>query len=97
MENQSGHPQGAEGSSIGDNAEVIASSALPGGGGEVGKEGMARIAVLKSEERELSMEFDAPGMSKAKAYAVKKKLQMKRAAIMREERALKQTQAKGSV
>lgn len=43
----------------------------------------------------LSEEAEAPGMSQAKAYAVKKKLQMKRAAVMREERALKQAQQGG--
>ena len=53
-------------------------------------EAKARIAALQAEVRALSDEAEAPGMSQAKAYAVKKKLQMKRAAVMREERALKQ-------
>lgn len=52
-------------------------------------EAKERIAALQAEVKALSDEMEAPGMSQAKTYAVKKKLQMKRAALIREERALK--------
>lgn len=55
---------------------------------------MLKIAGLKAEVKALAEEVGAPGMSQAKAYAVKKKLQMKKAAVIREERALKQAQGK---
>lgn len=71
-----------------------------GGGGSsaIGgnhRETERKIAALKAEVTALSEEVGAPGMSQAKAYAVKKKLQMKRAAVIREERALKQAQQGG--
>ncbi|CAB1109033.1 unnamed protein product [Ectocarpus sp. CCAP 1310/34] len=59
-----------------------------GGGGEAAK----RIALLTAEVEALREETEAPGLSQAKAYALKKKLQMKRAALIREERVLKQAQ-----
>ncbi|CAN0219138.1 unnamed protein product, partial [Laminaria digitata] len=67
-----------------------------GGGGGAGTDeaAMLRIAGLKAEVKALAEEVGAPGVSQAKAYAVKKKLQMKKAAIIREERALKQAQGK---
>lgn len=69
-----------------------ASTSKGSGGGEEDKgmmEAKERIAALKAEVNALSEEMEAPGMSQAKTYAVKKKLQMKRAALIREERALK--------
>ena len=66
-----------------------------GGGGGGGNDAVSsRITELKTEVNALAEEVGAPGMSQAKAYAVKKKLQMKKAALMREERALKQAQGK---
>ncbi|CAM9618925.1 unnamed protein product [Scytosiphon promiscuus] len=58
------------------------------GGGEPHREANKRIAALKAEMEALQEEVDAPGLSQAKAYALKKKVQMKRAALIREERAL---------
>ncbi|CAN0484027.1 unnamed protein product [Hapterophycus canaliculatus] len=62
-----------------------------GGGGEGGakhREANRKVAALKAEMEALQEEADAPGLSQAKAYALKKKVQMKRAAVIREERAL---------
>ena len=59
------------------------------------REALKKLASLKAEVAALSEEVEAPGMSQAKAYAVKKKLQVKRAAVIREERALKQAQQNG--
>ncbi len=66
-----------------------------GGGGAENREALERLAALRAEVSALSEEMEAPGLSQAKAYAVKKKLQMKRAAVIREERALKQAQQSG--
>eukprot|EP00752_Nemacystus_decipiens_P004155 g3802.t1 len=65
-----------------------------GGGKSTGeqREALKKLAALKAEVAALSEEVEAPGMSQAKAYAVKKKLQVKKAAVIREERALKQAQ-----
>lgn len=66
------------------------------GGAEDDKEALGKIAALKAEVKALEEEVEAPGMSQAKAYAAKKKMQMKRAALMREERALRaRQQARG--
>lgn len=72
--------------------DVSAASTPKGSGVEEDKDMMEakeRIAALQAEVKALSDEMEAPGMSQAKTYAVKKKLQMKRAALIREERALK--------
>ncbi|CAN0331950.1 unnamed protein product, partial [Ectocarpus sp. 12 AP-2014] len=66
-----------------------------GGGGGGGGEAAKRIGLLTAEVEALREETEAPGLSQAKAYALKKKLQMKRAALIREERALKQAQQGG--
>lgn len=79
---------------------AVGAGAAPGGTGAVGAAGeqqqhrdaLKRIAGLRAEVEELQKEMDAPGMSQAKVYATKKKLQMKRAAAMREERALGKAQ-----
>lgn len=60
-------------------------------------EALAKIAGLKSEVDALAGELEAPGLSQAKAYALKKKLQMKRAALIREERALARPKAAGGL
>lgn len=70
------------------------SSGVVGGGQEAG-EAMKKIAALKAEVAVLAAQMEAPGMSQAKAYATKKSLQMKRAAVIREERALKKLQQQG--
>lgn len=44
----------------------------------------------------LQEDVGKPGISQAVAYATKKKLQMKRAAVIREERALKKAQGGGA-
>eukprot|EP00903_Cladosiphon_okamuranus_P012061 g11323.t1 len=98
----------ASGGSAGGGVGVGAGSAIgtrggASGGGAAGgvggtgdhREALKKLAALKAEVAALSEEVQAPGMSQAKAYAVKKKLQMKRAAVIREERALKQAQQNG--
>lgn len=60
------------------------------GGQQQHREALERIANLKAEVEALERDMDAPGMSQAQVYAAKKKMQMKRATAMREERALKQ-------
>lgn len=55
-------------------------------------EALAKIAALRAEVGVLMEELEAPGISQAKTYAMKKKLQMKRAEALREERALKARQ-----
>ncbi|CAM9802604.1 unnamed protein product, partial [Pylaiella littoralis] len=86
--------------STGGPAGAMSDGGSDGGGGSsaIGgnhRETEKKIAALKAEVTALSEEVGAPGMSQAKAYAVKKKLQMKRAAVIREERALKQAQQGG--
>lgn len=88
-----GSARGQGGSGSGDGT----AGGLTGGGkgDRDHREALKKLATLKAEVSALSEEVGAPGMSQAKAYAVKKKLQMKRAAVIREERALKQAQQSG--
>eukprot|EP00904_Undaria_pinnatifida_P014185 jgi/Undpi1/9898/HiC_scaffold_28.g12352.m1 len=94
----SGNPGGGRSAGAGSASEASPPAVLGGGRGGGGGGGndavSSRITELKTEVNALAEEVGAPGMSQAKAYAVKKKLQMKKAALMREERALKQAQGK---
>lgn len=93
-----GVPAGGVGVAIGTTGGTGASGAGAsgvGGSRDEYREALKNLASLKAEVSALSEEAEAPGMSQAKAYAVKKKLQVKRAAVIREERALKQAQQSG--
>ncbi|CAM9567066.1 unnamed protein product, partial [Choristocarpus tenellus] len=61
-----------------------------------GEETQALLSSLRAEAEALEMAASAPGLSQAKAYALKKELRMKRAALIREERILQQGGRGGS-